>query len=114
MRHKPYSKRNAPARGYRYDIPLNARSRMLFRFKEIIEALMDIDVVGFRFDIFLENMGKAIIREYGGFDKAAQRGRTLAESTKNHFLYCENDLLLDFVELMFQTRFFIEHSEWAV
>src|SRR4051794_4194955 len=93
---KIFSKRNAglPDR-YRYDIPTSVRSRLLHTFDDLVER------AGFQVTLshVLEGVGKKLVQQYGGLRAAAFE--VLSVSTNpvvEHFMACEDELALDFIE----------------
>lgn len=90
-----FSKRTREApQQYRYNLPHEVRSRILYAMKQ---------VCGATFDEMLDQMENRLLREYGGLSRspyAAARSSNIP--IIEHFLSCNEPHALDFVEACFQ------------
>ncbi len=103
---KLFSKRNAPAKDVlSYDFPESVRRRIL----HILKQRLDDDQwsmsfgQGYDYGYTLDQVGKTLLTKYGRL-KAPADARSHAEAAVIHFLACETDEALDFLEAIFQVQ----------
>jgi Domain of unknown function (DUF7014) len=95
---KPYSKRNQPPSvGYRYDIPLVVRKRILYALGQLS------DYTGARY-MMLGEVEQRILIGFGELVEAISQTTQADEPVIEHYLSCSDDQCLDFLEFLFQTH----------
>ena len=96
-----FSRRNAQPELYRYDIPDEARRRILHTLRQITDDLASH--VGF--ENLLYKVGERLLSQYGGLRcPAYEAARQSSDPVIQHFLSCTDEESLDFIEVCFQVE----------
>ncbi|MDB5347768.1 MAG: hypothetical protein JWP89_6145 [Schlesneria sp.] len=91
-----FSRRNKPKPDrYDYKIPLNVRSRFLFTIKGLVDEYTGMGTV-------LRQIQTLLLREYGELKTAP--GQNFGDPIQSHLIGCQDDMFLDFLELVFQVQ----------
>jgi hypothetical protein len=95
-----FSRRNAVADRFRYDLPENVRSRILHTMDQCMARhCQTVD-----FNDMLYQLGHKLEAQYGGLNQPGYRAaRRSDHPVIEHFLCSEDELALDFIQLAFQT-----------
>jgi hypothetical protein len=96
-----FSKRNRPApEEYRYDIPRDARLRIMHALNRIAGDMAN----SLYFDRLLNEIGQKLLIEYGGLCAPGyDAARVSDDPVIQHFMSCDDDMALDFIETLFHT-----------
>ena len=88
-----------------YGIPENTRSQLIHTLQHSIESPGGFQVGGIgRFDDLLQEVGQRLLREYGGLRASGYRAaRRSDHPVIEHFFCCEDEEVLDFIEICFQS-----------
>jgi len=91
---------------FRYDIPDDARKRILFALKEYVDRPPD------GFTALLDEVGEQLLKQYGGL---CQPSYIVLSQSDNpvieHLLCCDDEMTLDFIELCFRASSYIGKNE---
>lgn len=94
-----FSKRNSQRPDtYRYDIPQDVRLRVLHTFRQIAEAIPSHSSL----PSILQEVGEKLLQQYGRLDASMYRAASSGDPIVDHFLLCNEEKALDFIELCFQ------------
>ena len=103
---KLFSKRNQPPKDVlQYDLPQRVRQRLL----QVLRQRLDDDQwsmtpnQGFGYEYTLDQVGRNLLTKYGTL-KAPQDSRSPAEAALHHFIACETEEALDFIEAIFRVQ----------
>ena len=91
-----YSQRHTPPPTHvRYSVSEKARRRILY----IIQDILTQDNIG----LFLDEMERVLLREYGALNQTFYHAAIQSDtSVFEHFLCCEDERVLDFIEACFR------------
>lgn len=88
-----------------FNIPESTRSRLLYTMRHCVEAPETVFVGSSRsFERLLQEVEEQLLREYGGLCVSSYRAAQVSSNPAiEHFFRCDDDQVLDFVELCFRS-----------